>query len=280
MCAGLLIGYVPLAGWLARRTAAVQREDFWLPPATPAGLLSALRSHVIFHLPRIAALPYLALLCLGAAAPWLSRKKPLGRDRESSDGSGWTLVVLWAACPLLLPYAYSRLAAPILWPRYTIAASPAICLLIARGALALPRALPAAAVAALSLLSAMSLSRARASQQEDWRSAVARLGALSAEPDVIVPCPFYVQDPLRYYYRGKAAIFPLRLAPDLETAPPNDIEAALAGRRRAWLLMRVEARHRGRRLLPDILRERRGVKMTHVEDFGHGVYLAGFDLSP
>lgn len=52
------------------------------------------------------------------------------------------LIILWALCPVFLPFILSKLVGPIYLPRYTIGALPAVSLLIALTIVALRRWIP------------------------------------------------------------------------------------------------------------------------------------------
>lgn len=124
-----------------------------------------------------------ALLLVGAAALWLSRR--------SRPGPGFVLLGLWAVLPPVVLLAVSWLGTPVYTPRYVLSAVPAV---LALGALALARLPGRAAVAATAAVAVLSLPGVSAQWRsgyhlEDLQAAARHLAERSGPADGLVYVP-------------------------------------------------------------------------------------------
>lgn len=173
---------------LAVRKAGEVGRDFWIPEP---GLRSLAKTGVLFS----GSVPLLALFAIAAVPAFLFLRAKreggahAGRDGTASPRAAVTLSVLWLSAPVLLPFALSFVVAPIYWPKYAIAASPAWYLLAALGLARLParRAVPFVAALPIVFLSALALAGwYRSPGWEPWRDVVAQIEAEARPGDVVL----------------------------------------------------------------------------------------------
>ena len=135
---------------------------------------------------------YLAVKESGARAV-LSR---LGRDRRVS------LLVLWTAIPVVVPFVLSLFVTPIYQFKYTIPAAVACYLLLA---LALEAVAPRVGLAAGAIVAAaflvMTVRYYGDYETEGWRQAASYLSALAAPGDTIVFDSSVGKEAFDYYWR-------------------------------------------------------------------------------
>jgi mannosyltransferase len=181
------------------------------------------------------------LLCfavLGLLALF-SRKIFSAPPQESADAFSPRLLLLcWIVVPVIVPWAMSLIWFPVFQPRYSIAATPAICLLAAKGVRNLgnryARWLAVALVAALSILSLREYFSTP--QKEQWREAVAMIENSAQPHDLVLVHSGDCIENIYYYYRKRddLDLVPYPVLTDRRPAPLNQ---ALQGRDRAWLLV-------------------------------------------
>lgn len=246
------VGCLPALAIGLRRARILLHDGFWIPRPGLERLAAVLHAQVNYAVHPAASLLYLALAALGIRAAASSAAL---RERPAR-----ALVLLWLACPVLAPFVYSRLATPILWPRYAIAVSPALCLLMAEGALALPG--PAAALAALGAVSAFSAAsnlQHHRLPREDWRGAAGLVHAEAGPRDLVVVAGYSALGPFTYYYddrlRGPLEVMMARAV--IEEGDAKRVADSFRGlsrrHERLWVVFRHEVGHSGRRTLLDLL---------------------------
>lgn len=200
------------------------------------------------------------------------------------------VVLVLAVAPLAVA-AYSWLAKPIFVPRLFEWQAPLVMALLALGVFALPARARALAVALVVVLSATSIGAFHASQTEDWREMLARVGAGARPGDLILGVPNEIELPAHYYLKPGAA--PVRYLPgpfpalnlarrypsNLGAPPvaPADIarlRALLPAYRRVWLIERhADLYDPGRTVAAELARRYRQVMTIH----GSGAYVTLFE---
>jgi mannosyltransferase len=160
--------------------------------------------------------------------------------RQERDGLALSLVFLLA--PLALYYLFSILSRPVFDEKFTLIVSPFFFLLVARGVEGLRRRSSLAAVAALLLIFG-GATHALANyffvpgyaKSPPWRELVAGIHARARPDDLLI---FNFPDPATPYYN--ADFIPALLLPSSAPLTPDEVavevEAALAGHPRAWLV--------------------------------------------
>jgi len=144
------------------------------------------------HAPAIALAGFALLVLLFGVigmVRWRASGGPRGATRLPGD-TLW-LLGLWAACPLLLPFALSWLVRPLYVDRYTVPALPAVLLLVAAGLLTFRSVLPLPlTVALLAIPIVPGLANYYATPvNEQWREAAAYVDAQAQPGDIVVFAP-------------------------------------------------------------------------------------------
>ena len=201
----LAVLFIPWLSVQLQQFSRVQ-QGFWIPKLPPRLLLYTLEMYSgSYHLAWILS----ALIGLAIFSSWKGwneapvRKSPAD-DRPLLQGRlKLYLLLLWLACPILLPYIISQFSSPIFLPKYTIAALPAFVILAARGLLSV-RFHQLRMLVALLLIcfSAIVLKNYFGAYKKDlWRESVAAFSQLAKPDDLVL---FNDQSgivPFEYYYR-------------------------------------------------------------------------------
>lgn len=219
----VVAGCLPWAGVLISQAARVQQEGFWIPRMDRWKLLAVVGSYVTVG-NRQAAWWYLALAAFGF---WRLRARR-------------GLVLVWLLCPLLIPFVLSHVTTPIFVGYYTIAAAPALYLLLGNGWLHLPgRWLKTAVAAALVVAASVSLGRVYQRELEPWRTLVRTLEQ-TLHPDDAVVVVGLAASPFEYYYRGSAPLHrvPATSAEGVQAGLSSD--RLVPGYERVWLVIRKD----------------------------------------
>lgn len=165
----------------------------------------------------------LGALAVAGALALLARAR---RERWGTTAA-WraALPVACFAVPVLAVLASTYTVKPLLVTRFLVVVVPALALLVAAGIRRLPLPLGAAAVAAVTFVSALGIQDwYDAGDYEDWRGAVNHVEASAAPGDEVVVLPPRAVHAVRYY------------GPDLRTVSPSGADD-LAGRG-LWLVER------------------------------------------
>jgi mannosyltransferase len=196
-----------------------------------------LPTYVAIHAGSYAMAVLLLLLALLATASLILSKTREARIKVA-------LLWSWMLFPILVPFAISKLTIPILFPRYTIAASIPLFLLAARGVtvvadrLPLVRLRPAVAALVVVLLCLPVLPEVKEyyteTKKPPWRDLAANLDAQPG--DLVYVEPGWELHALEYYYRGEGERFGYGI-----TVPEDEnygtFENALPNRQRVWLVL-------------------------------------------
>jgi mannosyltransferase len=137
----LVVLYIPWIRFLITQIVGIQ-EGYWIPTPTVRSIIETFLKY--------SAGSKLLLLCFLALSFFstLTYKRTAGKINwktlfRSIDGYSWSLslsnsakiylLLLWLAVPIILPFVISQISTPIYYTRYTIVASLAFYILIARG---------------------------------------------------------------------------------------------------------------------------------------------------
>jgi hypothetical protein len=147
------------------------------------------------------------------------------------------LLIVWLFFPILIPFIASQVITPIYVSRYTIAASPAFYLLVAKGMSIFGRKMLASVLIVIIVLSSFGLyTYYTVDIKEQWRETADLVEAESREGDVIVFCESYVQRPFDYYYGGELPEFGVSESADAEELA-SIINNVIDERERLWLIV-------------------------------------------
>jgi mannosyltransferase len=142
--------------------------------------------------------------CVVALVAWI---RMLLRDRRVASSSAWSfgLIVSWLVVPVVLAFAISFVATPIFFPRYLIAALPALSVFVALGIRSLgarwAQAVGFVVVIALSTPPLTSYYAAGFKEGQDWERAVSFVTGRDEPGDGVVFLSRYGRRPFWYYLR-------------------------------------------------------------------------------
>jgi mannosyltransferase len=140
---------------------------------------------------------YALLAVLGVAA--LRRSHPPADEGPQIEGWKIALLLGWLLIPVVSSFVVSYVT-PIFLDRYLIVSLPALAILAARGLLAIPWRMAAAAVVVLMVgLSSVGLYRYYTGDKEEWRAAVRHVLEDVETGDGIVIFAGRVRKPFEYY---------------------------------------------------------------------------------
>jgi len=209
-----------------------RRGRWWVQP--PSG--ASVRDALVEYAGSPALLLALGLLAAAAVVALVARR----------EAGRLSLLLTWLSVPIAVPLLISAVATPMFAARYPIAATPALYLLAAAGAVAaaglLPRAnLRRAAVGvAAVLVAALSIpqlaSYYESTTRDDWREAAVYVESRARPGDAAFFAPGYTYPTVFGHYYGEGP--PLRVAADSrphQRFPAIRRQAALAVRPRGGL---------------------------------------------
>jgi len=149
------------------------------------------------------------------------------------------LLAIWLWFPILVPYIISLVVTPIFVTRYTMGASSALYLLVARGIdnLSLKKFIyPTLMI--ITLISGYGLYNYYVNDvKEQWREA-ANIVELQSQPnDVLIFCSPGVERPFNYYFKGNLKEFMIGRSVDDVQVMSDFIDKTIDGKDRVWLIM-------------------------------------------
>lgn len=214
------LSFLPWAIVLMGRASSIQRNGFWIAPASFDGVLRILTS--LAGGARMANLATVGILV--AILPRWSKLRALADHSQDQGavepvaqrlpGSRFVFFLLsWALVPIAIAVVVSWLTRPILISRYVIASSPALLLAascgFARFGSGFRQWIPGSAVSALAV-SALIAARPFAFTRADWRAASAHLNVSLQRGDCVLIVPPYNRIAFWYYRRQRYCDLQLR----------------------------------------------------------------------
>lgn len=196
---------------------------------------------------------------------------------RSNQGSTAWLLAAWLLVPIVVPFIVSHLYRPMLLDRYTIAASPAFYLLVARGVEGLrsikyPRVLPFARILLAVAVAAVSIAATHdyyaAATKEPWRQVAGYVEEHAKPGDLIL---FYRgSGSLMFsYYFEREDVSQEVFSVESSTPPVTrkemraQLTPAVEGHRRVWLVRHWAGTPHINKLLRKILVNKRGGVAYH-----------------
>jgi mannosyltransferase len=171
-------------------------------------------------------------------------RKPL----QSVKGLSWNispefveeilLLLMWFSFPIFIPFIVSQFSTPIYTTRYTISASAAFYLLVAKGISAFTsRKALFFVVILVSLLSLPGLQHYYSHYKKgQWREITGFIEHNTRAKDVIIIWPDYYQLPFNYYYKGNLERFGIPEVQDTKEIA-GFVHGATVGKERLWLVV-------------------------------------------
>lgn len=186
------------------------------------------------------------------------------------------LLLIWFSFPIVVPFIISRFFTPIYITRYTIGASPALYLLVAKGISTFTK--KKAIYLVLMLIVVLSLPGLQYYYAHDvkpqWRETADFIEYNSQADDAIIISADFAQIPFDYYYEGNLERFGI----DSDVKDPLMLAAivgkAAAGKERLWLILAYE----GEAFIEDYLIDRFGSNSVVVDEEFIRIKVYLFDL--
>ena len=222
--------YLPWVSVLARQMSGVSK-GFWVLAPTLRTLGGTLLDY--------AGTPWmLGALAIATLAGVVIRTRD--EDRNNAWPAPALVLVPWLVLPVALPFIASYVFAPIFLTRVTLAALPALFIVVMRGVSTLRKPVWRSACTVLLLLGTAQplLSYYREPHKERWREAVSELETQAAPGDlVLVHAGFCKPNAVDYYLRRRD----LDVVPfpeghlTIDRADVAELQRRIAGRQRVWL---------------------------------------------
>jgi len=247
---GVIASFAPWIPNLFERIPQIS-QDFWILRPSFVDIVHTIRDYASGSYSLTAFLVFSILCFIGLVAirkgddGWNPRK--LLQRITGKGGSGSAeyieenlLLLIWLACPIVIPFVISQFSTPIYTLRYTIGASPAFYLLVARGISVFNRrrVLYVSIVVLLFLLSLPGLVNYYSYYTKDqWRETAGFIEHNSRAKDVIIMWPDNWGLPFAYYYKGNLQIAGIDKDVHDSEKIKSAIDEAVAGKERLWLVL-------------------------------------------
>ncbi|QLG48708.1 glycosyltransferase family 39 protein [Natrinema halophilum] len=243
-----------LAPWLVRlfrRTVAAHGGETsnvgWIPLPTAATVRETFAAYLGGPLFSESFPLAISLVVTGFLILSLSSDRWTETDRRHASLNATYIVVLWFAVPILVPIALSHVVTPIFVDRYSIGASLAFFLLIAKGIRTVSRPSLRYVVTGLLLVGlALPLpAYYQNDQKEQWREAAATVESNVDADDVVLVSKPFTERTFDYYF-DRSGVPTVQIAPD---APPDEIRASVDGHDDVWIVLSYTSSSTDRRIL-------------------------------
>jgi hypothetical protein len=198
---------------------SITERGFWI---REPGLIDIVRSLIRFSGYRGTGEEFILVICISLVIIGIFSVRRLQgkwiwtKPWESLSGFSWRiklacieeelLLFLWLSLSIAIPFLESKIMTPIYSTRYMIGASPAFCLLVAKGINNLTnKRIQYPVFAFIFLLSSVGLYNYYENDiKSQWREAANFIEINSkVETDIAIFCASYIQRPFTYYYKGE-----------------------------------------------------------------------------
>jgi len=187
---------------------------------------------------------------LKGKAQWGPSRRSSSTDIQSpsSRKDEIILVALWLLCPVVIPYAVSKVVGNFYFFRYTICSSPAFYLLLGLGIASLEKAVPKViSLVTLLILIVPGLHYFYATDfNEPWRKIAAYVEKNASENDVVIIVDYAkkgVSNAFSWYYRGPLQVCSLQKSLSAQEAIAEKVSEYLLGKDHFWLILRNPRAH-------------------------------------
>lgn len=282
-----LLFFLPWIPTLIGKISAIS-HGFWIPEPSPMYVVSTIGTYAGSGWGQIPLLAAFFLLCLMGlfSIKRLGGKWSLSKPLSSMKGQNWSisleqveeilLLLIWFSFPIVVPFIISRFFTPIYITRYTIGASPALYLLVAKGISTFTK--KKAIYLILVLIVVLSLPGLQHYYAHDvkpqWRETADFIEYNSQADDAIIISADFTQIPFDYYYEGNLE----RVGIDRDVKDPLMLAAivdkAVAGKERLWLILA----HEREAFIEDYLIDRFGSNSVVVDEEFVRIKVYLFDL--
>ncbi|MFC6768742.1 glycosyltransferase family 39 protein [Natrinema soli] len=245
-----------LAPWLVklfRRTMAARGGETsnvsWIPLPTAETVRETFAAYLGGHLfgesfPLLVTLVAVSCLVLALSSDSETASET---DRQDEPINAVYVVVLWFVVPILVPIALSHVVTPIFVDRYSIGASLAFFLLIAKGVQTFSRPSLRYVVVGVLLVGLVAPlpTYYQDDQKEQWREAAADVESNVDGDDVVLVSRPFTERTFGYYYDRSVAPT-VRIPPD---ASDDEIREAVDGHDDVWLVLSYTSSSTNQRIL-------------------------------
>jgi mannosyltransferase len=245
----LVLLFIPWSVFLISQFMVIQ-SGYWIPEPALASLAETFLTYandspaILFCFAVLAGVAVINSVAGGGRAP-------LGTGDEPCLGSARAclLLLLWLGLPIVVPFVVSKISTPVYYTRYTLAASVAFLILVARGVESLPaRYLRLVVVALLIVLSVAPIrGYYRATTKEPWRDVAAELDREATAGDLLLFNDGSYAELVREYYSSRrdldlrsfniGVILPTEQSPREGFRQVDELDGLLAGHERVWLIL-------------------------------------------
>jgi hypothetical protein len=236
----LVVSYLPWSGALIKQLLAIGKEETanisWIPVPSFGMLTDSLETYAGSF-----ALMCLFLILSVFAISYYRGKNGKGEGCLSHTTSLY-FIVLWLTVPVFLPVVISYIFKPIFVTRYTIAASPALYILTARGIQTIRHRLFRYVIILLIIgLSATNIGGyySRVDKQQ-WREVAGYIGNNAHKGDVIILIPGHTGPFIfDYYFKREDVVkeyIPKEFGEDYQSIARHVLERS-EGKKRLWLVI-------------------------------------------
>ncbi|QLK27607.1 glycosyltransferase family 39 protein [Natrinema zhouii] len=243
---------VPWLVRLVRRTMAASGGETsnvsWIPLPTAETVRETFAAYLGGYLfgesfPLLVTLVAVSCLVLALSS---DRETASETDPQDEPINAVYVVVLWFAVPILVPIALSHVVTPIFVDRYSIGASLAFFLLIAKGVRTFSRPSLRYVVVGMLLVGLLLPLPAyyQNDQKEQWREAAADVESNVDGDDVVLVSRPFTERTISYYL--DADVSTVRIAPDAST---DEIRGSVEGRDEVWVVLSYSDPSTNRRIL-------------------------------
>jgi uncharacterized membrane protein len=228
--AGMLICLLPLVILLGSRVVSITTSGFWISQPSLGSIVDTLIVYTSgLSIPQLSPdeagitfytiskfILLLIFLGLGILSLFSIKKKKDKRKakkariaheeaiyKEGLESGTKLLLILWLSFPIVIPFIASQIITPIYLTRYTIVATPALYLLVAKGICTFGKKSLYSIIAVITILSFYRLQSYYSNDiKAQWREVADLVETKSETGDVLVFCASYGQMPFDYYYTG------------------------------------------------------------------------------
>lgn len=224
----LLAVFIPWIYVLAGQIIGLKTGEFvsleWLEKPT---LLELFETFWVYTYYKLGTLILFLILALGS---FLTFNKIKGKHKFNSDLKSNYLLIVWLLTPVILPFLISWIIMPIYSPKYTIAASLAFYLLVARGISKIrSRNLKIIVIAIVIVLSLMCVKYYYDEKSpEPWRDVAGYVDRNAEGGDLVIMIPYYTKESLQRYSERE----------DIEIVGERDI--IYSDPNRVWFVVRYK----------------------------------------
>jgi mannosyltransferase len=245
--AALVLLFFPWSVFLIGQFMVIQ-SGYWIPEPALASLAETFLTYandsraMLFCFAVLACIAVFNSVAIGGRSPLATRDEP-----RLSSAQACLLLVLWLGLPIIVPFVVSKVSTPVYYTRYTLAASVAFLILVARGIESL-RYLRVGVVALMIVLSVAPIRRYySATTKEPWRDVAADLDRDATAGDLLLFNDGSYAELVREYYSSRqdldlrafniGVILPTEQSMREGFRQVDELDGLLARHQRVWLIL-------------------------------------------